>query len=196
MAERRHGPPRCDAGWFHRLSGVNGEAQGNDYPTMGCDETPTRLRFIATAAQAFVILLALPIGYRRRSLPDLLRRLESSRFPCPLSPAQIARIVRRVAIMRVFRTRVFPRACLRRALTSFAILSGRCPSSTFVIGVQVTPDGIGAHSWVTVDGQPVDERRSVDDFRIVYTYPGQSPPASTSSDVDAQLLEAIKEFEK
>jgi len=32
----------------------------------------TRLRFLITAFQVFVILLALPIGYRNRSLPELL----------------------------------------------------------------------------------------------------------------------------
>ena len=155
----------------------------------------TRLRFLITAFQVFVILLALPIGYRNRSLPELLQRLERTRGLCELPPEQVARIVRRIATLAVFRNRLFPRVCLRRALTGFAMLSGgRCPP-TFVIGVRTTPDGINAHSWLNLEGCPLAERRSVDDFRIVYTYPGEVSPRLGSPEQDTQLLEALNGLE-
>jgi len=150
-----------------------------------------RWRFLIVATQAFVILLALPIGYRRRALPELLQRLERTRSLCELPPEQMARIVRRIATLRLFRNRLFPRVCLRRALTGFALLSGRRWRPTFVIGVRTTPAGLNAHSWITLDGCPLGEQRSVDDFRIVYTYPGEVLPGGGSAHQDTQLLAAL-----
>jgi len=155
----------------------------------------TRWRFLITALQASVILLALPIGYRKRSLPELLERLERTRSLCELPPEQVARIVRRIANLSLFRKRWFPRVCLRRALTGFALLSGRRWRPTFVIGVRTTPDGINAHSWLNLEGCPLAERRSVDDFRIVYTYPGEVSPRLGSPEQDTQLLEALNGLE-
>ena len=151
----------------------------------------TRLRFLITAFQAFVILLALPIGYRNRPLPDLLQRLERHRSLCALPPEQVARIVRRIANLRIFRNRWFPRVCLRRALTGFALLSGRRWRPTFVIGVRAKSDGLNAHSWLTLDGRPLGEQRSVDDFRIVYTYPGEASPGRANADEETELLDAL-----
>jgi len=152
----------------------------------------TRLRVLVLSLQSFLVLLTLPVGYRRRSVPDLLKELAHRRTLCELPPVEVARIVRRISSMRIFRNRLFPRACLRRALTCFAMLSGDRTDASFVVGVQTAPNGISAHSWVSIDGQPLGERRSVDDFRVIYTYPEDHPPERGSRARDAQVQNALK----
>ena len=136
----------------------------------------TRLRILFTAWRAFLILLSLPIAYRRRSLSELLVRLEKRRSCDSLPADKVARIVRRIASLRLFRMRFFPRICLRRALTGFALLSGGRWDPVFVIGVSSTHDGISAHSWIELSGSPLEERRSVEAFSVIYTYPVNVTP--------------------
>lgn len=151
----------------------------------------TWLRRTVVSMHAFLILLVLPIAYRRRSLPELLGRLERQRTLCDLPAAQAAGIVRRLSTLRVFRNRLFPRVCLRRALTTFALLSGGPSSPVFVIGVRPAPEGVNAHSWIEIDGQPLQEMRPLETFRVVYSYPGKSAPGLPDSDEDAVIARAL-----
>jgi hypothetical protein len=151
----------------------------------------TWLRRAVVSMHAVLILLALPIGYRRRSLPDLLRRLERQRTLCDLPAAQVAGIVRRLSTLRIFRNRLFPRVCLRRALTSFALLSGGPSSPRFVIGVRPASEGVNAHSWIEIDGHPLQELRPLETFRIVYSYPGKSVQGLPNSDDDPMIARVL-----
>lgn len=150
-----------------------------------------RLQTLLTACHAFLILLSLPIAYRQQSLAELLLRLEERRSCDTLPPDRVARIVRRIASLRLFRTRFFPRICLRRALTTFALLSGGRRDPVFVIGVHATPDGLSAHSWIEIDGAPLEERKSVDAFSVIYTYPGNVTQGASDPGQKSLLTAAL-----
>jgi hypothetical protein len=102
-----------------------------------------------------------------------------------LKPQRAAKIVRRIAGMRIFRMSVFPRPCLRRALVLFKHLRRMGYPASFVIGVLTHGNNLRAHSWVTVNTRMVGEPDSTSRYRPVYTYP------ATESD---QLIEPEREW--
>lgn len=153
-----------------------------------------RLQTLLTACRAFLVLLSLPIAYRQQSLAELLLRLEKSRSCDTLPPDRVARIIGRIASLRLFRTRFFPRICLRRALTGFALLSGGRWNPVFVIGVHSTHGGLSAHSWIEIDGAPLEERKSVEAFSVIYTYPGSAAHGTADAGHDSLLKETLDGF--
>jgi hypothetical protein len=84
------------------------------------------------------------------------------------------RLVRLVAWLcqwRGFRTRFFPRACLRQALALAYLLPRMGYPVMIHFGVSKAGTALHGHCWVTVEGRPVAERTPLDRFRILYTYP-------------------------
>jgi hypothetical protein len=88
-------------------------------------------------------------------------------------------LVVRVCQLRVFRSRLFPRACLRQSLALYYVLSRVGYPVIIHFGVRKEEDTLQGHSWVTVQGTPVAEQTPADVFHVVYVYP---PAISCSAD--------------
>jgi Transglutaminase-like superfamily len=73
--------------------------------------------------------------------------------------------------LRLFRSPLFPRACLRQALTLYAVLTRLGYPMQVHFGVQKAGENLHGHSWVTVQGTPVAEQTQTELFPIVYSYP-------------------------
>jgi len=127
------------------------------------------------AASVILNLACLPMRLNRHSLPDLLNRMAarpgSRASHRKLDPQRAANIVRHVAKLRIFRSSVFPRPCLRRALVLFKHLRHMGYPAKFVIGVLSHDGTLRAHSWVTVDTRAVEEPDATNRYRPVYSYP-------------------------
>lgn len=135
----------------------------------------SRLRL---AARLGVWMCWLPVRLRRRSLPALLDGLSPARLrPGSMSPAEIDEVVRTalaVCHFRLFRPPIFPRACLRQALALYHVLARAGQPVAIRFGVYGEGDELRAHSWVTLRGAPVAERRRPDGLRVVYSHPATS----------------------
>jgi len=91
----------------------------------------------------------------------------------------VREIVRRVCAHRVFRSRIFPRGCLRYALTLHHIGTQTGYPMQFQIGVAKDGDTFIAHSWasrceedLTTSGEP---------GRLIVLYVSRDQPASLHS---------------
>jgi hypothetical protein len=137
------------------------------------------------AVRLGVWLCGLPIRLRLYSLPGLLQRLTQGRDrqihhqPMELEP--MVAFVRQLCHLRPFRGSFFPRACLRQALALYYVLTRMGYRVTIHFGVAKTGEALDAHSWVTLQGQPVAERLQLERWQIVYAY----PPASQCSSHEA-----------
>jgi hypothetical protein len=79
----------------------------------------------------------------------------------------------------------FPRACLRQALTLYYVFTRLGYPVTLHFGVAKVGEALDGHSWVTVAGQPVAERRPLEPWRIVYTYPSVAARAPRAGSAPA-----------
>jgi hypothetical protein len=120
-------------------------------------------------------LCVLPMRLRLYPLPQLLRGLRPGpRRQGRDRPTEMANLVRLVIWLcqcRPFRTRLFPRTCLRQALGLYYVLTRLGYSATFNIGVCKQKGILHAHSWVTVQGWAVGEAAPLGIFQIIYSYP-------------------------
>jgi hypothetical protein len=130
------------------------------------------------AARTGAWLLWLPIALRVHRLPRLLqslgRRAATSASPRLPDAARAARIVTRVARLRLFDLPFFPRICLRRSLALYHVLGRMGHPVSIHIGVRPGEGDLKGHSWVTIDGKAVGERDPIEQFRTIYSYPIES----------------------
>jgi Transglutaminase-like superfamily len=134
-----------------------------------------RLSQLWLAVRVGVWLCALPIRLHLHTLPGLLERLTftRARSPCdhPVELERTVGIVRRVCQLRCFRGRLFPQACLRQALALYAVLARLGYPVEIHFGVFKPEGTLRGHSWVTVGGVPIEERRRPGVLTRVYSYP-------------------------
>jgi hypothetical protein len=125
------------------------------------------------AARVGAWLCVLPLRWRARGLTTVLRQIgpASSRRTPSTEIESIARVVRRVAGLGMFRLRIFPRPCLREALALFHVLSRAGHPVEFCVGVLKAGDDLLAHSWVSVHGSPINPADRNGGFRVLYSYP-------------------------
>ncbi len=131
---------------------------------------------LAQTVRVSVWLCGLPVRLRRSPLPCLLDRLTpvAEKQPFPISALDLQRFVRlvvRISHLRLFRNRLFPRACLRQSLALYYALSRTGYPVVIHFGVCKEEELLQGHSWVTVSGTPVAEPTSLDVFHVVYSYP-------------------------
>jgi hypothetical protein len=126
------------------------------------------------AARAGIRLISVALLVRTRALPDILRRLDGSgpvdAAPDPLKIDEAARVVARVARLRVFDLPFFPRLCLRRSLTLFSLLAQKGHAPEIHFGVRSDRGVLDGHSWITIDGAALGENAPQAPIRIVYSY--------------------------
>jgi hypothetical protein len=133
------------------------------------------VRFLSKAALAFDLLLWLfwmPFMMRIHTLPILLKRLahnEKRKRSMPLNDA--VGIVTRLCNLRPFRSRLFPKRCLRQSLTLYHALSQMGYPVEIHFGIHKGEADLQGHSWVTIQGKPVAERTGMEIFRSVYSQP-------------------------
>ena len=145
-----------------------------------------RMGILGQAVRASMWLCVLPIRLHRSPLPTLLARLTPARArqPLPVNAPDLQRLMRLVVWvchLRLFRTRVFPRACLRQSLALYYALSRIGYPVVIHFGVHKEEDLLHGHSWVTVSGTAVAEPTSLDVFHVVYSYPAASSASGSRS---------------
>jgi Transglutaminase-like superfamily len=127
------------------------------------------------ALRCGVWLCSLPLLLRLFSLPVLLRCLTVAKVPRRRQHLPdidfIVKVVRRIAHLRPFTGRLFPRACLRQSLVLYRILTHGGYPAKIHIGVLKDGAGIGGHSWVTLHGKALGEPIPLAAFSTLYSYP-------------------------
>jgi hypothetical protein len=125
------------------------------------------------AVRVALWMCALPLWIRLSSLPALLGSL-TARKPgkrnAALSLDEIVAVVARVCQWRLFRSRPFPRSCLRQSLALFRVLARMGYPVMIHFGVQTRGPALLGHSWVTLNGRRLAEPESPRPFTTVYSY--------------------------
>jgi Transglutaminase-like superfamily len=134
---------------------------------------PVRLAQLLLVVRIGLWLAVLPMRLHRYSLPQLLQRLRPRHARAQrLSPQERDLVVRRVVRVcrwRCFRGRLFPRLCVRQSLTLYYVLARLGEPVILHIGVSKKGETLRGHSWVTMGGIPVAERRSPEEtFQTIY----------------------------
>jgi hypothetical protein len=132
-----------------------------------------RLSQLWLAAQLGLWLALLPMRLHRHSLPQLLHRLTPrnarTQRPSPRERDMVVRLVIRMCRWRCFRGRLFPRLCMRQSLTLYYVLAQFGEPVILHVGVAKKGETLRGHSWVTVGGAPVAERRRPEEtFQTIY----------------------------
>lgn len=127
------------------------------------------------AARMVVWLCELPLLIRLAPLPVLLRRMTAPVIrravaDQTLHPDDVGSVAVRVCQLPIFRTRPFPRSCLRQSLVLFRALTRMGYPARIHFGVRKDGDAVEGHSWVTLSGRPVAESGSVASFATLYSY--------------------------
>jgi hypothetical protein len=137
---------------------------------------PIRERFLSKAALGLDLLLWLfwlPVILRSYTIPALLKRLSGGteyRNKPVLELQAAARIVMRICNLRPFRSRIFPKQCLRQSLTLYRTLTRMGYPVEIHFGVLKDETNLRGHSWVTIAGEPVADTARRGIFKVVYSY--------------------------
>jgi hypothetical protein len=142
-----------------------------------------RLAQLWLAVRLGVWLAVLPIRLHRHPLPALLERLtpRSARAQRPSlrQRDRVVGVVVRLCRWRCFRGRLFPRLCVRQSLTLYYELARLGEPVVLHVGVSKKGETLQGHSWVTVQGAPVAERRRPEEaFQTIYTFSAISAGAT------------------
>ena len=144
---------------------------------INCLRHPIRERFLAKAVLGSELLLWLfwlPVRLRIQTIPILLKRLALSEAHVKKAPIELREaigIVTRVCNLRVFRSRVFPKLCLRQPLTLYQTLNRMGYPVEIHFGVRKDDKNLQGHSWVTMRGEPMADTAPDGQFKVVYSYP-------------------------
>ena len=139
-----------------------------------------RLSEYWVAMQVMVLLCRMPVLLRLYALPTLLDRMTDPNANARPAPGaekrdRAVRVVLQVCQLRLFRSRLFPRTCLRQALALYSTLTSLGYTVSIHFGILREGEELRGHSWVTVKGMPVVERQDSSVYRIVYSYPSDQP---------------------
>jgi Transglutaminase-like superfamily len=124
------------------------------------------------ASDLLLWLFWLPVTLRIRTLPILLKHLaRNKRYKRKMPLKDAVGIVMRLCNLRPFRSRIFPKRCLRQSLTLYRTLSQMGYPVEIHFGVHKDGDDLKGHSWVTIQGKPIVERTGMEIFKSVYSQP-------------------------
>jgi len=147
---------------FHKLSGK----------LLHVREQVLQKVWLAVRVGAWLCLL--PVLLRIHPLPHLLHRLgklSGEKRTNPLEIDLVAPVVIRICRLPLFRPPLFPRSCLLQSLALYHWLTRVGYPVEIHFGVQKAGEELQWHSWVTVCGKPVAERRPAEVFKLVYSHP-------------------------
>jgi len=115
--------------------------------------------FLAKALLALDLVLwlcCLPVILRAHTIPTLLKRLARSEKHIrrtPLGLRDVVGIVTRVCNLRPFRSRFFPKVCLRQSLMIYRTLNKMGYPVEIHFGALKDGEDLYGHSWVTITGR-------------------------------------------
>lgn len=110
--------------------------------------------------------LAMPILKRALPLPALTRLMWSSRSGGPQGPAREQAIAKAAWWASRVQAWRFPNNCLERSLVTYRFLALAGADPRLVLGMKRGETGLMGHTWVTVDGVPVQDQPGwIDQFR-------------------------------
>ena len=127
----------------------------------------------ALAANLVLWLFWLPVMLRLHTVPVLLKRLaECKRHKSrkPMELREVIGIATRVCNLRPFRSRFFPKLCLRQSLTLYRTLSQMGYPVEIHFGALMDGEDLYGHSWVTMHGEPLADTARSGIFKVVYSY--------------------------
>jgi Transglutaminase-like superfamily len=133
--------------------------------------------FLAKALLALDLVLWLcwlPVILRVHTIPLLLNRLSRSEKHIrrmPMGSWDVVGIVTRICNLRPFRSRFFPKVCLRQSLTLYRTLSQMGYPVEIHFGTLKDGEDFYGHSWVTIHGEPLADTARSGVFRVLYSYP-------------------------
>jgi hypothetical protein len=119
-------------------------------------------------------LFWLPVMLRLNSVPSLLKRLAESKKQLRKTPMELREVVgiaTRVCNLRPFRSRFFPKLCLRQSLTLYRTLSQMGYRVEIHFGALKAGEDLYGHSWVALHGEPLADTARSEIFKVVYSYP-------------------------
>lgn len=91
---------------------------------------------------------------------------------------RMVQIVVRICHVRPFRSRLFPLACMRQALTLYSILTDLGYPVNIYFGITKNGEQLRGHSWITLEGKPIAEIGDpTSSYHIVYSHPASQPGA-------------------
>jgi hypothetical protein len=128
------------------------------------------------AVRAAVYLALMPLLLRLFSLRAILEYFGRKPVNPPRSSHDLhdaVAVIARVCHLGMFRTRVFPRACLRQSMVLYCVLNRLGYPVRIHFGVRRGSARLEGHSWITLDGQLLAEPVLPDSYVNVYSYPLQ-----------------------
>ena len=111
---------------------------------------------------------------RLYTVPILLERLGESKKHIRKTPMELREVIgiaTRVCNLRPFRSRFFPKVCLRQSLTLYRTLSQMGYPVEIHFGALKDGEDLCGHSWVTIRGEPLADTARSGIFKVVYSYP-------------------------
>src|SRR5262249_22469373 len=117
-------------------------------------------------------LLCLPIMLRLQTIPTLLERLtgsEKQKKKASMEVKEAVRVVTRVSNLRPFRSRFFPKRCLRQSLALYRTLCRMGYPVEIHFGAFKEGEDLCGHSWVTTHGDLVADTARNEIFKVVYS---------------------------
>ena len=144
---------------------------------INCLRHPIREHFLAKAVLGLDLVLWLfwlSVMLRIHAIPMLLKRLAGCEALVKKPPMELREaigIVTRVCNLRVFRSRIFPKLCLRQSLTLYRTLNQMGYPVEIHFGVKKDDKNFQGHSWVTIYGESVADTAPDGHFKAVYSYP-------------------------
>jgi hypothetical protein len=134
------------------------------------------IRFLSKAMLALDIvlwLLWLLVMLRIHSIPMLLKGLarKNRRGETSIRLSDVIGIVTRISSFRLFRSRFFPKLCLRQSLALYRTLTQMGYPMKIHFGARKDGEDLHGHSWVTLNGEPVADTAPNEIFKVLYSYP-------------------------
>ena len=162
---------------------------------INCLRYPIRERFLSKAALAldlFLWLWWLPVMLGIYTVPVLLKRLSGGtkyKSKPVMELEEAIRIVTLVCALKPFRSRIFPKLCLRQSLALYRALTRMGYPVVIHFGVMKDEKSLHAHSWVTIEGNPVADTVRGGLFKAVYSHSSIYSPLAAS---DGRKIETSK----
>jgi len=134
------------------------------------------IRFLSKAMLALDIVLWflwLLVMLRIHSIPMLLKGLarKNRRREASMRLGDVIGIVTHISSLRLFRSRFFPKLCLRQSLALYRTLTQMGYPVKIHFGARKDGEDLHGHSWVTLHGEPVADTAPNEIFKVLYSYP-------------------------
>jgi hypothetical protein len=121
----------------------------------------------------FLWLCRLPVVLRIHTVRMLLETVARGRRrggEMPMELSDVVGLVTQLCNLRPFRSRFFPKLCLRQSLALYRTLTQMGYPVEIHFGVRKDDKTLSGHSWVTMEGKPVADTTYSGIFKAVYSH--------------------------